>query len=77
MKAFSELIHRLYFTTSNSAKASIFKGYLQSSVDPDRGWAVAALSGTLDLSLFKRKLVKIKLSANESALGPSPKAIEA
>jgi len=26
------------------------------------------------LSLFKRKLVKIKLSANESALGPSPKA---
>ena len=29
------------------------------------------------LSLFKRKLVKIKLSANESALGPSPKAVEA
>ena len=29
------------------------------------------------LSLFKRKLVKIKLSANESYLGPSPKALEA
>ncbi len=28
------------------------------------------------LSLFKRKRVKIKLSANESALGPSPKAIK-
>ena len=27
------------------------------------------------MSLFKRKMVKIKLSANESALGPSPKAI--
>jgi histidinol-phosphate aminotransferase len=27
------------------------------------------------LSLFKKKLVKIKLSANESALGPSPKAV--
>ena len=26
-------------------------------------------------SLFKRKIAKIKLSANESALGPSPKAI--
>jgi histidinol-phosphate aminotransferase len=26
------------------------------------------------MSFFKRKLVKIKLSANESALGPSPKA---
>ena len=29
------------------------------------------------LSVFKRKIVKIKLSANESALGPSPKAIKA
>ena len=28
------------------------------------------------MSLFKRKMVKIKLSANESALGPSPKAIK-
>ena len=27
------------------------------------------------LSLFKRKTAKIKLSANESALGPSPRAI--
>ena len=27
------------------------------------------------LSLFNNKAVKIKLSANESALGPSPKAI--
>ena len=27
------------------------------------------------LSLFKQKMIKIKLSANESALGPSPKAI--
>ena len=29
------------------------------------------------LSLFKRKAAKIKLSANESALGPSPRAIKA
>ena len=57
MEVFSELVHRLYFTTSNSAKARILKGYLQCGVDPDRGWAVAALGGTLDLSLFKRKLV--------------------
>ena len=27
------------------------------------------------LSLFNRKMIKVKLSANESALGPSPKAI--
>ena len=29
------------------------------------------------LSLFKQKAAKIKLSANESALGPSPKAVKA
>ena len=29
------------------------------------------------LSLFKQKFAKIKLSANESALGPSPKAVKA
>ena len=28
------------------------------------------------LSLFERKMIKVKLSANESALGPSPKAIK-
>mgnify|MGYP006107744625 FL=1 len=28
------------------------------------------------LSQFKQKMAKIKLSANESALGPSPKAIK-
>ena len=28
------------------------------------------------LSLFKKKAIQIKLSANESALGPSPKAIK-
>ena len=28
------------------------------------------------MSLFNRKIAKIKLSANESALGPSPKAVK-
>ena len=31
---------------------------------------------TAGLSLFNKKIVKIKLSANESALGPSPKAVK-
>ena len=28
------------------------------------------------MSLFKKKIAQIKLSANESALGPSPKAVK-
>ena len=31
---------------------------------------------SVGLSLYKSKIAKIKLSANESALGPSPKAIK-
>ena len=37
---------------------------------------IAGIKYVAGLSSFKRKLVKIKLSANESALGPSPKAIK-
>ena len=29
-----------------------------------------------DMSFLKKKLIKVKLSANESALGPSPKALK-
>ena len=28
------------------------------------------------LSIFRKKFAKVKLSANESALGPSPKAVK-
>ena len=37
---------------------------------------IIGIKYTAGLSLFKRKLVKIKMSANESALGPSPRAIK-
>jgi histidinol-phosphate aminotransferase len=37
---------------------------------------IIAQKYVVGLSLFKRKMVKVKLSANESALGPSPKAIK-
>ena len=37
---------------------------------------IAGIKYVAGLSSFKRKLVKIKLSANESALGPSPRAIK-
>ena len=37
---------------------------------------IAGINYIAGLSSFKRKLVKIKLSANESALGPSPRAIK-
>lgn len=58
MKAFSELLDQLYFTSGNNAKAAIIKDYLGSTPDPDRGWAIAAIAGTLKFDFFKRNTVK-------------------
>ena len=56
--AFSNLLDDLYFTNSNLAKEAILADYLHSQPDPDRGWALAAIGGTLSFDLFKRGLVK-------------------
>lgn len=58
MKAFSQLLDDLYFTNSNLAKDTILRNYLRRTPDPDRGWAIAALAGTLSFDLFKRNLTK-------------------
>lgn len=58
MDAFAELVDKLYFTSSNLAKAALIKAYLASTSDPDRGWAIAAIAGTLNFDFFKRKLIK-------------------
>jgi len=58
MEAFSELLDDLYFTNSSLAKETILTNYLRKTADPDRGWALAAIAGTLSFDLFKRNLIK-------------------
>ena len=58
MEAFSRLLDELYFTNSTLAKEKILSDYLSSTGDPDRGWALAAVSGMLSFDLFKRNLSK-------------------
>ena len=58
MKAFARLLDDLYFTNSNLAKETILSSYLRETPDPDRGWTVAAIAGTLSFDLFKRSLTK-------------------
>nr|WP_136251071.1 cisplatin damage response ATP-dependent DNA ligase [Ningiella ruwaisensis] len=58
MEAFAELVDKLYFTSSNLAKSALIKQYLSQTPDPDRGWAIAAIAGTLSFDFFKRKLIK-------------------
>ncbi|MGB0087610.1 MAG: cisplatin damage response ATP-dependent DNA ligase [Rhodomicrobiaceae bacterium] len=58
MRAFADLLDRLYFTHGNLAKAALLHDYLRRTPDPDRGWAVAAIAGGLSFDLFKRSLVR-------------------
>jgi DNA ligase 1 len=58
MRAFAELLDRLYFTHGNLAKAALLRDYFARTPDPDRGLAVAAIAGELRFDLFKRALVR-------------------
>jgi ATP-dependent DNA ligase len=58
MRAFADLLDRLYFTHSNLAKSALLQDYFRRTPDPDRGWAVAAIAGELRFDLFKRALVR-------------------
>jgi DNA ligase-1 len=58
MRAFAELLDRLYFTHGNLAKAALLHDYFMRTPDPDRGLAVASIAGELRFELFKRALVR-------------------
>ena len=58
MRAFAALLDRLYYTHSSNGKAALLANYLRRTPDPDRGFAVGAIAGTLTFELFKRVLVR-------------------
>lgn len=62
MERFAQLLDDLYFTNSNLAKETILSNYLRATPDPDRGWTLAAIAGTLSFDLFKRNLIKTLMS---------------
>ena len=49
MTPFARLLEALVLTPSRNAKLTMLTRYFRDAPDPDRGWALAALAGTLDL----------------------------
>lgn len=49
MTPFANLLEQLAFTPGRNGKLTLLRRYFASTPDPDRGWALAALAGTLDL----------------------------
>jgi DNA ligase-1 len=63
MRAFADLIDRLVYTRSRNAKLKLIADYLIATPDPDRGWAMAALTGALDIPAIKPAIVRTLIEA--------------
>ena len=58
MRAFSQLLDALVYTRSRNAKLKLIGDYLKETPDPDRGYGLAALTGTLDIPAVKGAAIR-------------------
>jgi DNA ligase 1 len=58
VRAFAELLDRLSLTGSRNAKLTLVRDYLRETPDPDRGWALAALTGDLSFDAAKPAFIR-------------------
>ncbi|MBX7494592.1 cisplatin damage response ATP-dependent DNA ligase [Qipengyuania sp. 6B39] len=58
MEEFAALIDALVYTRSRNEKLRLIAEYLRATPDPDRGWALAALSDGLDFPAVKSSAIR-------------------
>src|SRR5690349_5435798 len=58
MRAFSQLLDDLTYTRSRNGKLRLIGDYLKETPDPDRGIALAALTGSLDIPHIKPAVIR-------------------
>ena len=58
MIAFAALLERLVFTPSRNAKIALLRRYFATQPDPDRGFGLAAITGTLSFKAAKPGLIR-------------------
>ncbi len=63
MRAFAALLDRLSLTASRNAKLRLIRDHLADTPDPDRGWALAALTGALSFNAAKPALIRQAVEA--------------
>jgi DNA ligase 1 len=57
MRAFAELLDRLAYSPSRNTKLRLMQDYFRRTPDPDRGWALAALTDGLPFSFPVRRTI--------------------
>ena len=63
MKRFAELLDRLSYTPSRNDKLRLLADYFAATPDPDRGWALAALTGDLSFHAAKPAMIRRAVEA--------------
>ena len=58
MNRFAELLDRLAYEPARNAKLRLMTDYFRSTPDPDRGWALAALTGALSFQHAKPGIIR-------------------
>jgi DNA ligase-1 len=58
MQSFAALLERLVLTPSRNAKLQLICDYLRHTADPSRGWALAAITGDLDIASVKPAAIR-------------------
>ena len=58
MEEFADLLDTLVYTNSRNRKLALIADYLRRTPDPDRGWALAALTGELDFPAVKSSTIR-------------------
>jgi len=58
MNRFAELLNRLAYEPARNAKLRLIADYFRSTPDPERGWALAALTGSLSFAHAKAGLIR-------------------
>ncbi len=61
MERFADLIDALVYTRSRNGKLKLIADYLRATPDPDRGWALAALTDGLDFAAVKGSTIRTLL----------------
>ena len=67
MRAFAALLDRLSLTASRNAKLRLIRDHLADAPDPDRGWALAALTGALSFNAAKPGMIRSAVEARVDA----------
>ncbi|MHA1157257.1 MAG: cisplatin damage response ATP-dependent DNA ligase [Alphaproteobacteria bacterium] len=58
MKAFADLMERLLLTPQRNTKLALLADYFATTPDPSRGYALAALSGSLEIASVKPAMLR-------------------